>query len=476
MIGTFVGINDSTIIDTNFTNGSFEADRSVTTYTQMTPSGWVGSGNTYVILSPNATWGVSSAPNGSYVCALQNTATVNTYISQYFRCFIGNPYTISFYVCERSNDSPLTNHNIQVLIDGVVELTQNSLTTTWTNYSFIFTPTKTTHNLQFTNTSTLGTNYSVLLDNIVITRNNSVVNGNFEADLVGVSTYMTPTGWTAPQPSPIVIVSGDVNWGGRTAQSGSYFLGLQNYGYSVYQTISGSIGNSYRISFWATQRLGDQPGQFAITINGAGIYASPVMTPGGGWSNFILTYTATSTSFQLGFLNASSPGDKTIFFDNILVTQYSILLNADFEADTDVSAATYGSPYGWTGVNSLIIKIPNTSWTIYSNINNSYICGIQNTAGITSSITQTVTMVIGIHYLISFYTSIRSTDSGSHDIQVLINSVTKFTKNTLSTTWTNYSFIFVATNTSHVIMFKNTSVTSGDITIFLDKIVIKSIY
>jgi hypothetical protein len=477
----------------NFTNGSFEADTIVNDFYPMTPSSWIGSGFIFIILTPNTTWTGFNALNGNYVCAIQNRSGTVTSISQYFRCSIGSSYTISFSVLTRPNDNDPTPsyHKIGVSIDGISYFTKNNLATSWASFSFQFSATQLNHLLKFTNLSTVNNtdySYSIILDNITITQNNIFTNGSFDQDVVSGRKAMYPAGWFGSglyngYETNYVVKSGSSEYNNFTSVDNPNFVALFSYGGYIEQFIPTTIGSNYGIYLSISSIVGQSIGRIGVKINDVFTFESDMvfgLLTGLGWVYGSFVFKATTSSTKITIVNKSGAlvtGYTTILIDCAYVLPYVGIFNGDFELNPSISTYSQSLPNGWTGTGNLpiIIKVPSSQWNIFTNISNSYICGLSNFGGISSSISQVMNMIIGKQYLISFYTNTHTGDIKSHSIEVLIDGVSKLLQNNLLSVWTKYYFIFKATKVSHLLTFSNASSNALTNIIFLDIITVEYI-
>jgi hypothetical protein len=311
--------------------------------------------------------------------------------------------------------------------------------------------------------------YATSINEIIFT------NGDFEADTdVTDYSYITPSGWNGSG-SIVVIKIPSNSWSiySGSAYSGSYICGLEYKDTYIEQYFKTVIGDNYTISCYIDKRRTDVTQFHNVTAYIDNIPQPEQININLGWSLYSFTFTATNTYHLLKIINTSplntSPtaNDLTIYIDLVRIVNNtnSTIKNGDFEADYPSSS---GSPSGWTTSGTVLyIKIPSILYGILTSVCGLYVCMLQNT---NSYIKQSLSMTIGSHYLILFYLY-----SQNASISVLMDSVSKFDQSISSSTWTPYRFMFMATNTFHIITFlNNTSVLNSNL--YIDNISINKIY
>lgn len=139
-----------------------------------------------------------------------------------------------------------------------------------------------------------------------------LANVGFEADAVDRYTYMTPTGWTA-EGGVVQIPSNTEAWGGLTAPSGDYYVGVQGSGSILQQDISGlTAGVAYNVNVWAAERPGYGTSEsMRILVDGVPIFDSH--HPPEQFQQMTAVFVASGPTAQLRFENDSSEGDNTFF-------------------------------------------------------------------------------------------------------------------------------------------------------------------
>jgi hypothetical protein len=317
-------------------------------------------------------------------------------------------------------------------------------------------------------------------------------NGSFEANIEITSgfTTKTPNNWTGSIIGTIfIILTPNETWGvpgtPLTSIHGKYVCALQNISNKIgiiSQYFRCLKGASYTISFYVIARPNDvdtTQHKLDISIDGISYFRNDNLTT--SWTPYSISFTATNVQHSLQFTNMSpnnSSNSYSVILDKIIIKQTNMLTgntitNGDFEQDNFTDPYKYIIPTGWIYSEPfpVIINIPSSYWSIFTNISNSYICGIQKITNIPVSISQNMNMIIGKQYLISFYANIRITDNKLHTIQVYIDGIIKIPTTTLQSEWKRFIFVFIATNTIHTLKFSNNSDTSnGEATIFLDNI------
>eukprot|EP00929_Paragymnodinium_shiwhaense_P002030 TRINITY_DN102229_c0_g1_i1.p1 TRINITY_DN102229_c0_g1~~TRINITY_DN102229_c0_g1_i1.p1 ORF type:complete len:420 (-),score=68.79 TRINITY_DN102229_c0_g1_i1:3-1262(-) len=132
-------------------------------------------------------------------------------------------------------------------------------------------------------------------------------------------TYLGDLGKWSKVGSTVAIQSGNLPWGGTTTPAGSVFLGLQGAGASIEQKFYTEAGSEYRVSFLCARRgnLGGTDVAIKVTVGGTTIAEfSPTSS---SFSRTTVSFMATGESATIKFENASPPGDKTVFVDDISV-------------------------------------------------------------------------------------------------------------------------------------------------------------
>ena len=130
------------------------------------------------------------------------------------------------------------------------------------------------------------------------------------------------------------------------------------------------------------------------------------------------------------------------------------------------------SPVGWTNSNStrlIIIKNEGTAWGNRDSGDGSYYIGLQNYGGVTSDISQVIrNLIVNKEYRVTFSAAKRS--SAAATLRVVCNGVTKTYTSFLSDSFKSYTFTFTANKTEDTLVFKNNTLGTADITIFIDNV------
>jgi hypothetical protein len=159
--------------------------------------------------------------------------------------------------------------------------------------------------------------------------------------------------------------------------------------------------------------------------------------------------------------------NNTTCTDPTTLTQIgdNIIVNGDFEANAPLQR---GPPTGWTTNTALYLRVPDSMYAFTLTYSGYYGCRL----GRNSYISQVVQTSVNANYLISFYI-LRGNQYpiASSIISVFMDDIPYINKlNTIpGGNWTKYSFIFRATNTSHIIKFINVS-TLVIVSMFIDNI------
>jgi hypothetical protein len=167
-----------------------------------------------------------------------------------------------------------------------------------------------------------------------------LVNCSFElppAKSGGLQVFATGAqlpGWT------VVGESGNVNTINTTfTQNGFAFpalegsqsmdlTGFSNTKTGVSQTVATVAGTSYALAFWVGN-ISDPGGIFGVSstidvlVDGASVLSATTSDGGGtttlAWKRFSLSFTASSSSTTIAFMNADKPNDTSNFVDDVLL-------------------------------------------------------------------------------------------------------------------------------------------------------------
>jgi hypothetical protein len=152
---------------------------------------------------------------------------------------------------------------------------------------------------------------------------NIVNNSSFETNNVGTGDFLyqpTASPWSFTAGTGITYSGGA--WG-RASQDGSYLAFLQTWtpgdAESITQTLNVTPGQTYRLSFYASPRIGFGANQLSVP----GTSIAPFVATN-NWNLVTGTFTATSSTFDLTFLAESLPSnsgnvDAGTFVDNVSV-------------------------------------------------------------------------------------------------------------------------------------------------------------
>lgn len=173
--------------------------------------------------------------------------------------------------------------------------------------------------------------FGILCGASQIVHANLITNGSFESGIYAPPSNDTMslgvgatniTGWTAI--SDVIAWIGPSNPWSLTASTGDFFLDLTDYAFGapfggVSQTISTTPGQAYQLSFdlGSSNRWG-RPSAILASANSTSAIFTGALTGGiSDWENFILPFTASSTSTII-FLTGNV-GKNYIGLDNVAV-------------------------------------------------------------------------------------------------------------------------------------------------------------
>jgi hypothetical protein len=167
-----------------------------------------------------------------------------------------------------------------------------------------------------------------------------IVNGSFESPVVGVGSFAdfgtnsTFSGWTVVgAPGAVSIISGAYTEGGFhfPAEDAAQWLDLtgdaSNTATGVQQSVATIIGATYNLSFYVGNIVGGGFGTTStvnLRINGTPTFSAVNSENSGtstlAWEQFSLSFTATSSTTTVAFLNGDPATDNSNGLDNIVMT------------------------------------------------------------------------------------------------------------------------------------------------------------
>lgn len=173
-----------------------------------------------------------------------------------------------------------------------------------------------------------------------VTSANLITNGSFETPTTPTTNYLqyfsgsSFDGWTVVGAAGnVALVSSAYTSVGFSfpAQDGNQWLdltGLSNTKTGIQQAVGTSIGTDYDLSFWVGNQIDSSGVNYGISstvevlLDGASLGS---FTNSGGdattkiqnWKQFTLSFTASSTSSVIQFLNSDGVGDSTNGLDNV---------------------------------------------------------------------------------------------------------------------------------------------------------------
>ena len=138
----------------------------------------------------------------------------------------------------------------------------------------------------------------------------------------GFEYVSTLPSWTISGATPVLIRSGNVDWGGTTTADGSYFLGLQgsSTGAAVSQVVPNHLpGRAYELHFDVAMRANyDQP-TIQVWIGGQKVHE---MSPGSSsFTTITVPYVATASNMEIELKNGGTESDRTVFIDAISIQE-----------------------------------------------------------------------------------------------------------------------------------------------------------
>lgn len=156
---------------------------------------------------------------------------------------------------------------------------------------------------------------------------NLVTDGSFESAVVAAGTYKnyggaSLSGWIALPGSLIEVRNADVG----AAEDGSKYVELDStHNSSMLTSIDTTIGQTYELSFWYSNRSGVAVASNGISVDtGSGAIAAPTLaynaTSGNVWSLFTTYFTATDTSTTVMFSATGANDSLGTSLDNISIT------------------------------------------------------------------------------------------------------------------------------------------------------------
>jgi hypothetical protein len=167
-------------------------------------------------------------------------------------------------------------------------------------------------------------------------RANLLVNGSFETPPVPVGAFTNfntgstaITGWTVVGPQ-VSIVSGKFTQGGFRfpAQNGAQWLDLTGDGTNtvqgVSQNVATKVGGAYLLTYFVGNVSGGIFGKTStveVLVNGKPVATSTNSEPGTTlrWERFSKSFTATSSSTSIEFLNKDPSNDNSNGLDNVIL-------------------------------------------------------------------------------------------------------------------------------------------------------------
>jgi hypothetical protein len=153
----------------------------------------------------------------------------------------------------------------------------------------------------------------------------TLVNPDFEVDVISGVQYRSLTGWTSGSAGTLLFHNGGTSgWGTLNAVSGTQYGGVQGNNAATYieQTLAIVANQAVRVTFSAATRPEPNFGLVGVGVSYGGVTIQTIQTTL-SWATYSVTIPA-STSAQSGKLRFSyasyvCTGDCTFFIDNIVV-------------------------------------------------------------------------------------------------------------------------------------------------------------
>jgi len=306
----------------------------------------------------------------------------------------------------------------------------------------------------------------------------AVANFGFETPSIGANYQYNPSGalWTFSGGSGngAGILGNGSGFNNPNAPEGTQAAFVQSYG-TISQTLSGFVpGTVYQVRYAAAQRPGSSE-SWNVKIDNTVIQTN---VPGGtSYAIYTASFVATATTHTLAFVGTDlAGGDNTVFLDNVQVSIVTpTILNFSFETP---SIGTYqynpsGGSWTFSGAS------PNGSGIVangsgFSNPNaplGTQAAFVQEYG----TISQTLSGFIpGKTYALAYSAAQRTANAGGESWNVKIDSTVIQSNSPGGTGYATYAANFVATATTHTLIFVGTDLAGGDNTVFLDNVSIIS--
>jgi hypothetical protein len=506
-----------------FVNGSFEF---LTNHAAIPSGGWAelavgdtwlvgwtvgGPGNDLGVVNGTVN-GIPPYDGEQWICFNGGDTPPGGSLSQTFLTAPGTNYDVSFYVYKTGTGN--------VSIPATAQAAGGSLLASnycapaggvWTQYQFNFTAVTTNTMLEFLDSSTDTIAVGIELDGVTVVAETTTpvpppppppvgpfVNGSFElltnhaaipaggwAELAVGDTWLV--GWTVGGPGDdLGVVNGTVN--GIPPYDGEQWIcfngGNTPPGGSLSQTFLTVPGTNYDVSFYV-YKTGTGNVSITATAPAAGgpLLASNYCAPTGGvWTEYQMSFTATTSNTTLKFLDSSIDTIAVdIELDDVTVVARApapvtppppppvgSLVNGSFETpvtptrgtglnpgDTWLTGWTIGGPGGDTGLfhgtNGALRPLDGEQWVYFGGI---------NTASGGGSVSQSVSTVAGTSYVVTYYVgqaghgnfSLTGTASSGGTILASNRCVS------VTGTWIQRQLNFTASSSNTVVTFADTSV------------------
>jgi hypothetical protein len=316
----------------------------------------------------------------------------------------------------------------------------------------------------------------------------TLVNPDFEVDVISGVQYRSLTGWTSGSAGTLLFHNGGTSgWGTLNAVSGTEYAGVQGNNAAAYieQTLAIPANTAIKVSFSAATRPEPNFGLVGVGVSYGGVLLQTIQTTFTfvGYQVIIpASASAQSGTLRFSYANYVCTGDCTFFVDNVVVEVYTqptvpTLVNPDFEVDV-ISGVQYRSLTGWTSgsAGTLLFHNGGTSgWGTLNAVSGTEYAGVQgNNAA--AYIEQTLAIAANQAVKVTFSAVTRPEPNfGLVGVGVSYGGVTIQTiQTTLS--WATYSVTIPASTSaqSGKLRFSYASyVCTGDCTFFIDNIVVE---
>jgi hypothetical protein len=263
----------------------------------------------------------ASAPSGSQVAFVQMRGSLSTQVK-----VSAGSYRVSGKCANRGNWGG--RQTVAVYVDGTVvgQLSGGSAYQDFTTDAISLTAG--THEIRFQGLS--DSDATLLIDNLRLVANSSVIEDSFEAPSVGANAYSAyayaGTVNAAVQPW---VFSGNAGVAGNgsgftsanpNAPAGTQVAFLQTQNSSVARSVTFAASGTHELTFAAAQRGNYNEANQQISIALDGVPLGSVSPSSTAYQTFSIAFTATAGTHTLT-LRGMTPGDSTAFVDQLAIVQ-----------------------------------------------------------------------------------------------------------------------------------------------------------